>query len=353
MKNPTLRFFVVLGTLALLGLLLKFVQQEPADGPMTRMEGNTMGTYYVVQLAGVDLSPADAQRVHALIDAELLAVNEAMSTYMPESEISRFNRHRDPTPFPISFRFREVMERAFDLYEDLSGTFDPTVGPLVNLWGFGERGGILRQPDPDALSAARELVGLSRLITLTDEGLVKSDPEVQLNLSAIAKGYGVDRVLRLLLDLGFVNVHVEIGGDLAVRGRNAGGLPWRIGIQLPERDQEGELMLVLGVEHGAMATSGDYQNFIDLPEGHVHHILDPRTGHPVASSLASVTIIAPDCMTADAIATGLFVKGAEAGLAWVERHPGIEALFIERGPHGDFRTRVSEGFRRFVVLGDL
>ena len=341
------RFFAVLLVLAVVGILLTRKDMAPPARPSVRIEGGTMGTYYLVTLAGVELSSVEEARIREIIEQELRAVNAAMSTYIPDSEISRFNRWDSDEPFPISDRFREVMRASFDLYESMDRVMDPTVGPLVNLWGFGEAGEKEEEPEAEALAAARDVVGLHKL-ELTGAGLRRLVPGVQLNLSAIAKGYGVDRLLSLLTAEGFVDVYVEIGGDLAVRGRNPQGRPWRIGIQVPEPDSWDDVELILGLDYGAIATSGDYRNFRDQAEGRIHHILDPRTGRPARSSLASVSVYAADCMTADGIATGLFVLGTEAGLAWVEGRPGVEALFIERLPNGRFRHHQSSGFGRLV-----
>lgn len=334
--------------LAVVGILLTRKDPNPPTRPSVRFGGQTMGTYYIVTLAGVEMSDLEEGRLRGKVQAELRAVNDAMSTYIPDSEISRFNRWESDEPFPISDRFREVMRASFDLYEAMERVMDPTVGPLVNLWGFGEAGETNADPDAEALAAARDVVGLHKL-ELTDEGLRRLVPGVQLNLSAIAKGYAVDRLLSLLTAEGFVDVYVEIGGDLAVRGRNPQGFPWRIGIQVPEPDSWDDVELILGLDYGTIATSGDYRNFREQAEGRIHHIIDPRTGRPAQSALASVSVYAPDCMTADGIATGLFVLGTEAGLAWVEARPGVEALFIERLPNGRFRHHQTSGFGRLIV----
>jgi len=346
-SSAHVRFFVVLGLLALAGFLLSRLPTEAAPGPGTRFDGGTMGTHYGVILAGVELSDTEYERVRMLIEAELLAVNMAMSTYIEQSEISQFNRWTSAEPFPAGESFRTVLRRAIELNKALDGAMDPTVGPLVNLWGFGEAGERDEDPGERAIASALERVGLDRL-ELGEEGVVKSMAELQLNLSAIAKGYGVDRVLDRLLSEGFVNVYVEIGGDLAVRGRNPRGLPWQIGIQVPEPDGPEDVELILSLERGGLASSGDYRIFRESGGGRAHHILDPRSGHPVRGPLASVTVFAEDCMTADGFATGLFVLGTEEGLRRVETRPGVEALFLERAGDGSFTRHYSSGFERLM-----
>lgn len=341
------RFLAVLGVLLLLGLVLSVFKPPPLTPAGVRFEGRTMGTYYIITLAGSQLPAAETERLHRLVEAELRAINQAMSTYIPDSEISRFNAAPGVEPFEISPAFRTVMERAFELHRETNGYFDPTLGPLINLWGFGHTGVPENTPGEAEISAQLAKVGLDR-IRLTEEGLIKESPELALNLSAIAKGFAADQLLSLLLDEGYVNVFVEIGGDVAVRGKNPAGSPWRIGIQVPERDGPEDILKVLGMDAGGMATSGDYRIYREEHDGFAHHILNPRTGRPAESTLTSVTVIAADCMTADAISTGLFAMGTEAGLDWVNRRPGLEALFIDR-LDGKFIHSPSEGFGRYVL----
>ncbi|MCC5844513.1 MAG: FAD:protein FMN transferase [Verrucomicrobia bacterium] len=346
-SNEHKRFLTVLGILALIGLVLSLFKPPVESVLATSFDGRTMGTYYIVTIAGVELPDAETDRLHRLVEAELRDINQAMSTYIPDSEISRFNAAPAAEPFAISPSFRQVMERAFDLHEKLNGYFDPTLSPLINLWGFGHTGAPEHAPGEEEIARLLDRVGLHR-IQLTDDGLVKESPELELNLSAIAKGFAADQLADLLFNEGYVNVFIEIGGDLAVRGKNPAGGPWRIGIQVPERDGPEDILKIIGMESGGMATSGDYRIYRENPDGFSHHILHPHTGRPVLSTLTSVTVIAKDCMTADAISTGLFVMGTEAGLNWVNSQPGVEALFIDRD-NGGFTRTASEGFNRHVL----
>ncbi len=347
LSNEHKRFLTVLCILALLGLVLSRFK-PPVDSVLaTSFEGRTMGTHYIVTLAGVELPDAETDRLHRLVEAELRGINQAMSTYIPDSEISRFNATTAAEPFAISPAFRRVMERSFDLYGKLGGYFDPTLSPLINLWGFGHTGAPEQAPGDEEIAHLLDRIGLHR-IQLTDAGLIKESPELELNLSAIAKGFAADQLADLLFNEGYVNVFVEIGGDLAVRGKNPAGGPWRIGIQVPERDGPEDILKIIGMESGGMATSGDYRIYRDNPDGFSHHILNPRTGRPALSTLTSVTVIAKDCMTADAISTGLFVMGTKAGLDWINNQPGVEALFIDRA-NGGFTRTASDGFSRYVL----
>lgn len=346
-QNEHKRFLTVLGILALIGLVLSILKPPLTLSPATSFEGRTMGTGYNITIAGVELPDEETDRLHRLVEAELKAINQAMSTYIPDSEISRFNRFRESEPFPVSPHFNKVMERSIELYEQMDGHFDPTLSPLINLWGFGHTRAPENKPTQAEIDALRERVGLHR-IQLTDEGLIKDPADIELNLSAIAKGYAADQVAALLFHEGFIHVFVEIGGDLAVRGKNPTGGPWRIGIQVPERDGPEDILKIIGMDSGGMASSGDYRIFREDPDGFAHHILDPQTGRPVQSTLTAVTVIAKDCMTADAISTGLFVMGTEAGIAWVDSQPGVEALFIDRTSEG-FEIITTAGFDLYIL----
>jgi thiamine biosynthesis lipoprotein len=276
------------------------------------------------------------------VESELEAVNLAMSTYIPGSEISRFNRIDPGDFFSISDRFEQVMQAAVRVHEDTGGAFEPTLGPLVDLWGFGSKGRRTGPPAPDAVAEALSRVGLQHIV-VGREGLRKAVSGVELDLSAIAKGYGVDRVLDLLMQEGLENVYVEIGGEVACRGVNAQGVPWILGIQFPDALSGAHAYRRLRLKDRALATSGDYRNFYQTGEGRSHHILDPRTGQPASHGLASVSVLAKDCMTADAVATALYVMGAEEGMSWLQAHPDLEALFIVRTPQG-FVVERTEGF---------
>lgn len=344
-----MRMLAVLALLAALGLVLNHFRPSPPTGepPAFRFEGLTMGTYYKVTLAGAEVSREESPRLQAAVEEELDRVNAAMSTYLPDSEISRFNLARHTDPIPVGPEFRRVLERSFELSEELSGYFDPTVGPLVVAWGFGpgERSGSV--PSEEDLGTLRARVGMDKL-ELGEAGLRKLHPEVEIDLSGIAKGYAVDRVVARMVAEGYLNVFVDIGGDVAVHGRNPWGQSWRVGVQVPDPESGFSAKRVVGLDHGGMATSGDYRNFRETDEGRAHHILDPTTGRPVETSLTSVSVLATDCMTADAIATGLFVMGVERGMQWVEGRPGVEALFIWRGEDG-FESRATPGFeQRFL-----
>ena len=250
----------------------------------------------------------------------------------------------------ISPAFGRVLDLALDLSRASDGAFDPTVAPLVNLWGFGTHGRPDRTPDAAAMDTARARVGWPHVTRSGANAIGKDRPGVELDLSAIAKGYGVDAAGGVLDAAGVTNYFVEIGGEVRAAGRNAAGQPWRIGIDRPARDAlpGDDLAGVLHLTGGAVATSGDYRNFFAASDGRVYaHIFDPRAGRPIESPPTSVSVLAPDCLLADGLATTLFVMGPEEGLAWLPRHyPQAEALFVVRQPDGSFRERSTPGFPR-------
>jgi thiamine biosynthesis lipoprotein len=305
-----------------------------------------MGTNYTVTVDGASANALAG--LSAEIEARLRAINKSMSTWDPSSEISRINKIPAGQRVTVSEDFNRVLTAAMSLSEATDGAFDVTVGPLVNLWGFGPtaRG---RPPSAAALAAARQRVGYGNLI-VNGRDLTKGVEAMYVDFSGIAKGYGVDAVAKILRRRGIGNYLVEIGGEVAVAGRAPGGKPWAIGVERPEENaaRGTTLYTVVHLTRGALATSGSYRRFKRRREQKSHHIIDPRTGMSTNSALVSVTVIAADCMTADGIATALMVMGAEAGLRWVETRPGVEALFLEATPEGGFAQRLSPGFERLV-----
>ncbi len=307
--------------------------------------GETMGTGYSIRIAGrIDKRRLDA--LAAAINRRLAELDAQMSTWNPLSEISRFNASDELGPFPISADFGTVAVRALELARDTGGAFDPTLQPLLNLWGFGSGGHGRRVPDDAEIAKVKAFTGHEKVWIEHGTNLWKAAPGVQLELAAMAKGYGVDAVAALLREAGFDNWFVEIGGEVVVQGLNPDGEPWKIGIQYPTTNPLDErLQGVLHVKQGAIATSGNYRNHIKVGELVYSHILDPRTGRAMLSDTAGVTVVAPDCATADGMATALSVMECDEALAWAERHPGIEAMLLVRGSSGEIHERFSSGFR--------
>jgi thiamine biosynthesis lipoprotein len=332
--------FVVVLVLALGGIVRSRSVNDPAHW------GETMGTGYSIKIAGA-VKKSDLRVLHEEIESVLKEVNRQMSTWDPESEISRFNHSSSTEPFTCSPAFAEVVQQSLLLSASTGGAFDPTLQPLLNLWGFGSEADERRVPSGEELAAAQRRTGWQKIQTDGRSFLVKREPGLSLALGAIAKGYGVDQLAGLLETSGCENWFAEIGGEVAVHGMNPEGVPWRIGIQFPSTNpMEDQIQGILHLSDGAVATSGDYRNYLEEDGVIYSHILDPRTGLALRSDVASVTVVAPRCMDADGAATALFVMGADEGLRWVEQQPGLEALFLLRGEGNEIIEKFSSGFRK-------
>lgn len=338
-------------TLWVLSVLIAFAAytwirdaRAPADPHWT---GETMGTIYNIRVAGARMSLKELEALQAAVAARLVDVNSRMSHYQPDSELSRFNRSDSTEPFAISEPFARVLRFAIDLHHKSGGVFDPALGSLIDLWGFGPAGRVTKAPSQEEVDRVLPSVGCKHLAMAGETSIRKDVPGLQLNLSAVAKGYGVDEAARVLAQHGIRNYFVEIGGEVVAEGLNAKGSPWRVGVEVPDPEAfPGEAIeAVFELSHAAVATSGDYRNFFVDDDGRrFSHILDPRTGRPITHHLASVSVVADDCMTADGLATTLYVMGEREGAAWLARaYPGVEALFIVRNQDGSFAGMATPG----------
>jgi thiamine biosynthesis lipoprotein len=308
------------------------------------VSGSTMGTTYSVKV--VADGPMNTDELKRQIDRRLQEINRSMSTYLPQSEISRFNAwDRVTTPFPVSDDFFHVMTVSTRLYELTQGAWDPTVDPLVTLWGFGRKGQTKRVPDPLDIQKQLGRIGFGFIQLTADRALIKQIPGVRLDLASIAKGYGVDQIAQLLTDRQLSNFLVEIGGEVYATGRRKDGHAWKIGINTPDqaapRDQ---VYKVVTLQNKACATSGDYRNFFELNGRRYSHIIDPRSGFPVSNGIVSVTVIAGNCTLADGLATALMVMGHQRGLELVNRLQGVECLFVVQGDGPSWENVTSTGF---------
>ena len=325
--------------LLLVGLTLRRLL-APDPPALIELHGPTMGTTWSVKAVAAPLDDASQPEPNGLRSAIALRldlVNSLMSTYDPESELSRFNRFASSDPFELSANTLEVFRLAQDISALTGGAFDVTVGPLIAAWGFGAAAADSPSPTPAELAALRLRVGyrLLRLSPQTSQ-ISKAHPEVVCDLSAIAKGYAVDQIAETMRDLGYRDFLVEVGGELAARGRRPDGSPWRVAIEQPDALTR-SVYAVVALEDQAMATSGDYRNFRESDGVRLSHLVDPREGRPVAHRLASVSVVDPSAARADALATALSVLGPVEGHALAERE-GIAAYFILRGE--DHQTEV-------------
>lgn len=314
------------------------------DAPdQAEIVGHAMGTQFSVKLP-VGFGDHDAAQLQQAIEAVLADDNAQMSTYEPDSEISRFNVSRSTDWQGVSPQFCERVEQSLEISATTDGAFDITVGPLVNLWGFGPGEMIDEPPGEDTIAAMLGKTGYENLHADCSMPAVKKDlVGLMLDMSAIGKGFAADRIAALLTSLGFDSYLVEVGGELNIRGLNASGEPWAIGIEAPLPDQRRPHTIVHLTNTG-MATSGDYRNFFETDGKVYSHTIDTRTGRPVTHTLASVTVVHDEAYRADALATALLVMGPEEGLAFAEREELAVLMLIRT--NGDIEEQESAAFSR-------
>ncbi|WP_218940351.1 FAD:protein FMN transferase [Denitrobaculum tricleocarpae] len=316
-----------------------------ASQDLVTLDGKTMGTTYSVKLAGTPRG-IDERALAQDIEETLESVNLQMSTYRPDSELSRFNAADEGAWVSTSADTRFVIDAALRVSRLTAGAFDPTVGPIVELWGFGAGHDDPQLPSPEDAAAAREVVGFSKVETRSgDSAVAKQTRGVNLDLSGIAKGFGVDKVAEYLEREGVENYLVEVGGELRSKGVGPGGKPWRVGIERPS-GVPGDLQQVIELKGEALATSGNYRIFFEQDGRRYSHIIDPRTGRPVEHSLASATVVAPTTMEADALSTSLLVLGPDAGMKLAVEQD-IAAFFITGNGESLSETSSPAFARRF------
>jgi len=318
---------LVIGTV----LIIRHQQSMPYHQHADLVFGTT---YHVTYQCDSDLSKG--------IKDELLKVDRSLSPFNKESVITAVNENRDIVPDSL---FLEVFQLAMKISEDTGGAFDITVAPLVNAWGFGFKNKAM--PSRLQVDSLLQLVGYQKLVL--EKGRVrKRDPRMMLDCSAIAKGYGTDRVAKYLRSRGVTNFMIEVGGEIVTSGVNPKRLPWMIGVTKPSDDSLSighELQTVLNVTDKAMATSGNYRNFYVKDGKRYAHTIDPKTGYPVNHGLLSATVLAGSCAVADAYATSFMVLGLEKSKELLARHPELMAYLIYNGPDGDFAVWYSPSLR--------
>ena len=313
---------------------------------------STMGTTGVVRVVTSD--PSDTSGLSARIDGLLVEVNDEMSTYIPTSTISRFNDSADSvTDLSETVHMRHVLRLAQAVHDTTDGAFDPTIMPLVRYWGFAG-GEAPADVDSAVIDSLRARVGMDRLEWVDgvhDESLLRRrTPGIELDLSAIAKGHGVDAVSDLLTARGLTDHMVEIGGEVRCSGRTEAGTVWRIGIERPDIDERG-LYAAVPVDQAGMATSGNYRNVRTTADGRtVWHTIDPVTGYPVERDVLSATVIAPNCALADGLATACMVLGSVPCLDVLRSMDDVEGLLILGDADGGFATQRTAGFPEVQVL---
>ncbi len=339
------RLLMPAGVLALVGC--SGTSRTPELGGF---DGKIMGTGYSV-LLGQGLSESDpkhkplAQEIHAVLQD----VDTHMSTWRADSELSLFNDSKDGDWQAMTPATTHVIAHALDISAASKGAFDVTVGPLVDLWGFGAQA--IDDHHPPSTPEINEMlrrVGYDQiLIRTTPQAIRKTSSDVYIDLSAIAKGYAVDRVAALLNDYNIGNYLVEIGGELRARGLNSRGVQWTIAIERPAGNQRSAQRLI-SLGDLAVATSGNYRNYFEYAGQQYSHLIDPRSGSPVRHSLASVTVINDSATYADALATALLVLGPKAGFE-LAKQEGLAVLFIIQNQQG-FIERSTSSFDALVAM---
>ncbi len=311
------------------------------------ISGPAMGTSYTIRLIPKRGSNSNINLIKAKIDSTLESINDQMSTYIINSDISLFNKIGKNTAIIITNDFKQVILRSIYWSKKSNGAFDITSLPLTNVWRKGKKDREYEdkwEPPSDLdIIIAKDKVGFKK-IKISQNSLVKTFKGQQIDVNAIAKGWGVDQLFKLVESYGYKNFMIEIGGEVRVSGENIQNKPWQIGIDYPLVDTSpGEKIIgVVPLINKSMATSGNYRNFYEYDSKKYSHIIDPRTGYAIESSIASVTVVSELCMDADAIATALNVMSLESGKEMVEKNDGIEAFWVI-SKDGKFSTVQSAG----------
>lgn len=332
--------------LALMGLaFLVSCSQQTSDKPIA-LHGQTMGTTFNVKYYPSEHTPNQDQ-VLAAINKRLVDINQLMSTYIPDSELSLLNKAKAGEAFSLSPENVYLINEALRVNELSDGYYDITVGPLVNLWGFGPTGRVTKQPDAQVLEQSREWVGAKKL-SVTNNKLAKPHDKTYIDLSSLAKGYGVDEVAKVLELFSVENYLVEIGGELRVNGVKANDAKWVVAIEKPPTSLQREIQLYVKPGNMGIATSGDYRLYFEENGVRYSHLIDPLTGKPIKHNLATVTVFHPSSAVADALSTAINVMGPEKGLAIAEKH-NIAIYMLVRSGDG-FEEIVSSKFEPYLNL---
>ena len=307
------------------------------------LTGPTMGTSYNVKF--VNDNGVDSEQLHLQIDLELARINSLMSTYDPNSELSRFNQSKTLDGFSLAEDTITVIQAGKLIGEQSEGYLDITVGPLVNLWGFGPAAKPEKVPTPKQITSARQKTGLNKLI-LGKGKISKGHSGMYVDLSTIAKGFAVDQVALMLQERGIANYLVEIGGEMQAAGVKSNGHAWTIAIEKPVTNERAVQQLIT-IGNNGLATSGDYRNYYEEDGRRYSHLIDPTTGYPIEHNLVSVTVVHPSTMMADGYATAISVMGKDKGLKMAQTEN--LAVFLITKENGEFKQYNTPEFNGFLV----
>ncbi|MBZ7272198.1 FAD:protein FMN transferase ApbE [Klebsiella grimontii] len=313
----------------------------------TVLEGKTMGTFW--RLSVINLDEAKGEALRQKVQAQLDADDRLLSTWKNDSALMRFNHSPGTSPWPVNEAMADIVTMSLRIGAKTHGAMDITVGPLVNLWGFGPDKQPVKTPDPQQIAAAKARSGLQHLTVINQAGqqyLQKDIPDLFVDLSTVGEGYAADHLARLMEQEGISRYLVSVGGALVSRGMNAEGQPWRVAIQKPT-DRENAVQAIVDINGHGISTSGSYRNYYELDGKRISHVIDPQTGRPIDHKLVSVTVIAPTALEADGWDTGLMVLGPEKAQD-VVREQGLAVYMIVKEGDG-FKTWMSPQFRAFLV----
>lgn len=341
MQTSKYNFFILIGIL--LAFLAACSPKKEANEEVL-LQGKTMGTTFSIKIYA---EKEQLQQLNLLesVNALLVDVNQSMSTYIADSEINQFNRLPANTEVAMSEDFRRVTAESIRLGKS-TGTLDVTMGPLIDLWGFGPDKRPTKLPSDELINSIQSQIGVGKL-SLTEQGLSKSVDKLALSYSAIAKGFGIDKVAEFLESKGLTSYMVEIGGEIRVGKAKPNGEPWRLAIEQPDAPLgERKVHKILSLTEQSMATSGDYRIFFEMDGVHYSHLINPETGKPILRDLVSVTVIHPSAMTADGLATALTVMGTERALAYAEQH-NLPVYLISKTETG-LVSRYSNAFTPYL-----
>ena len=320
------------------------------DAPAaTVLEGKTMGTFWRVSVMNLDKTRTDELR--GKIQSQLDADDRLLSTWKNDSALMRFNHSPETSPWPVSEAMADIVTMSLRIGAKTHGAMDITVGPLVNLWGFGPDKQPVKTPTQAQIDAAKARTGLAFLSVINRSGrqyLQKSIPDLFVDLSTVGEGYAADHLARLMTEEGISRYLVSVGGALVSRGMNADGQPWRVAIQKPT-DRENAVQAIVDINGHGISTSGSYRNYYELDGQRISHVIDPQTGRPITHKLVSVTVIAPTALEADGWDTGLMVLGPQKAQQ-VVREQGLAVYMIMKEGDG-FTTWMSPQFEAFLVSG--
>ncbi|NDJ57030.1 FAD:protein FMN transferase ApbE [Enterobacteriaceae bacterium 4M9] len=337
------------GLLAAAVLLIVGCDNSTPSAPKQALvlEGKTMGTYWRASMAGVENTrgPELREKIQAQLDAD----DRELSTWKSDSALSRFNQSRDTVPWPASEAMSDIVTLSLRIGAKTHGAMDITVGPLVNLWGFGPEKQPVATPTQEQIDAARKLTGLQHLRTINSAGrqwLQKDLPELYVDLSTVGEGYAADHLARLMEQEGISRYLVSVGGAVTTRGLNAEGKAWRVAIQKPT-DRENAAQAIVDLNGHGISTAGSYRNYYELGGKRISHVIDPTTGRPIQHKLVSATVIAPTALEADGWDTGLMVLGTEKAKE-VALKEGLAVYLITKEGDG-FSTWMSPQFKTFLL----